>query len=434
MTTRYPENREVNSTFSVRESIQSGKAIYIIWSLHRNGKKDKPKTSSAPSIFKFRELQHSGEMLLEYPEESRFATETLTPPKKKPRIVRRIFLATTALTGTIYVGSAFLAFNNTDYYDFFSEHVPLVRTATSIKDFIVEKVNGAPTSVKEVKERVEKSAHDAKVTTIRTVEASNERVKDVAAHVRTNVQKEEGNWLRVLKTPAGIYQIVREEGGGRVSLVIFFASHALPFHHASDYFFYAFQSYWSSYFEPVKSNVFEDSRRVLDCYFSSPLNPPRSTSTFFSQALPFADNLHNLRRHQVQFYMGGVVRTGRWKTKSDREQNVNLQCGERCTRTHHRMGFTSFASFNPGGTNDFRLSLSDAKMIIVSLLPPPRVFIATSSSSTRSSVVVWCKLRKEHAVAFYHSDGKLLTCVLRASAIMLALAFFVRKGFFVQGF
>ncbi|KAJ3778077.1 mitochondrial inner membrane protein Mitofilin [Lentinula raphanica] len=146
----------------------------------------------------------------------RFATETLTPPKKKPRIVRRIFLATTALTGTFYVGSAFLAFNNTDYYDFFSEHVPLgqsmleygeanhwdtmtvhsavdytVRTATSIKDFVLEKVNGAPTSVKEVKERVEKSAHDAKVTTIRTVEASKERVKDVAAHVRTNVQKEE---------------------------------------------------------------------------------------------------------------------------------------------------------------------------------------------------------------------------------------------------
>ncbi|KAJ3720823.1 mitochondrial inner membrane protein Mitofilin [Lentinula guzmanii] len=144
------------------------------------------------------------------------ATETTVAPKKKPRIVRRIFFATATLTGSFYVGSAFVAFNNPVYYDFFSEHVPLgqsmleygethhwdtvtvhsaidytVLTATSFRDFVTEKINGAPTTVKEAKELAEKTAHDAKVATIKTIEASKDRVKGVAAHVRTDVQKEE---------------------------------------------------------------------------------------------------------------------------------------------------------------------------------------------------------------------------------------------------
>ncbi|KAJ4477340.1 mitochondrial inner membrane protein Mitofilin [Lentinula aciculospora] len=144
------------------------------------------------------------------------ATETTALPKKKSRIVRRIFFATATLTGSFYVGSAFLAFNNPDYYDIFSEHIPLgqsmleygeanhwdtitvhsaidytLRTATSLKDFVMEKVNGAPKTVKEAKAMAEKTAHDAKVATIRTIKSSNERVKDVAAHVKTDMQKEE---------------------------------------------------------------------------------------------------------------------------------------------------------------------------------------------------------------------------------------------------
>ncbi|KIK55161.1 hypothetical protein GYMLUDRAFT_176071 [Collybiopsis luxurians FD-317 M1] len=143
----------------------------------------------------------------------RFATEA---PQKKPRIVRRIFFATATLTGSFYVGSAFLAYNNPDYYDLFSEHVPLgqtmleygeahhwdtvtvhsaidytVKTATSVKDFVMEKVNGAPKSVKEAKEVAEKSVHEAKISAIKTIETSKERVKDVAASVKTEVKKEE---------------------------------------------------------------------------------------------------------------------------------------------------------------------------------------------------------------------------------------------------
>ncbi|KAF5391657.1 hypothetical protein D9757_002484 [Collybiopsis confluens] len=143
----------------------------------------------------------------------RFATEA---PKKKPRIVRRIFFATATITGSFYVGSAFLAYNNPDYYDFFSENVPLgqtvleygeanhwdtvtvhsaidttVKTVYSFKDFVTEKVNGAPKSMQQVKEVAEKSAHDAKVMAIKTIETSKERVKDVAVNVKTEVQKEE---------------------------------------------------------------------------------------------------------------------------------------------------------------------------------------------------------------------------------------------------
>ncbi|KAH9481317.1 MICOS complex subunit MIC60 [Psilocybe cubensis] len=59
------------------------------------------------------------------------ATDTTTPPKKS-KVLRRIILTTAGLTGTFYVGSAFLAFNNQAYYDIFSEQVPL---GQSVLDF-----------------------------------------------------------------------------------------------------------------------------------------------------------------------------------------------------------------------------------------------------------------------------------------------------------
>ncbi|PPQ92243.1 hypothetical protein CVT25_008925 [Psilocybe cyanescens] len=61
----------------------------------------------------------------------RLATETTTPPKKT-KVLRRIILTTAGLTGTFYVGSAFVAFNNQAYYDLFSERVPL---GQSVLDF-----------------------------------------------------------------------------------------------------------------------------------------------------------------------------------------------------------------------------------------------------------------------------------------------------------
>ncbi|PPR02593.1 hypothetical protein CVT24_002164 [Panaeolus cyanescens] len=54
----------------------------------------------------------------------RVTTDATSKPKKKP-IVRRFILTTAALTGTFYTGSAFVAYNNQTYYDFFSDKVPL---------------------------------------------------------------------------------------------------------------------------------------------------------------------------------------------------------------------------------------------------------------------------------------------------------------------
>ncbi|KAF9048574.1 mitochondrial inner membrane protein Mitofilin [Panaeolus papilionaceus] len=54
----------------------------------------------------------------------RLTTEAVPTPKKKP-IVRRFIFATTLLTGGFYTGSAFVAYNNQTYYDFFSDKIPL---------------------------------------------------------------------------------------------------------------------------------------------------------------------------------------------------------------------------------------------------------------------------------------------------------------------
>ncbi|KAF8628032.1 hypothetical protein AX15_004147 [Amanita polypyramis BW_CC] len=55
----------------------------------------------------------------------RLATDAAPEPKKKRRVFRRIIWTTTAITGTFYVGSTFIAFNNQAYYDLFSDRVPL---------------------------------------------------------------------------------------------------------------------------------------------------------------------------------------------------------------------------------------------------------------------------------------------------------------------
>ena len=47
------------------------------------------------------------------------------PPPKKKYTLRKIIWTTTALTGTFYVGSTFVAFNNQAYYDIFVDKVPL---------------------------------------------------------------------------------------------------------------------------------------------------------------------------------------------------------------------------------------------------------------------------------------------------------------------
>uniref|UniRef100_A0A0W0FRB4 MICOS complex subunit MIC60 n=1 Tax=Moniliophthora roreri TaxID=221103 RepID=A0A0W0FRB4_MONRR len=150
----------------------------------------------------------------------RLATEASpSTPKKKPRIVRRIFWATATLTGTFYVGSAFVALKNQTYYDFFADNVPLgqpmlefaeahnwdtvtvksvvnstVNAATTAQKFVMEKINGVPHTkedLENVKAKAEKKAKELKVAAVKTIEDSKEKAKDVAGRVKTEVTKEE---------------------------------------------------------------------------------------------------------------------------------------------------------------------------------------------------------------------------------------------------
>ena len=52
------------------------------------------------------------------------STSSTTPIKKKKRLLPRLIFYTTAATTTFYVGSAFVAFNNSSYHAFFQQHVP----------------------------------------------------------------------------------------------------------------------------------------------------------------------------------------------------------------------------------------------------------------------------------------------------------------------
>lgn len=52
------------------------------------------------------------------------STSSTTPIKKKKRLLPRLVFYTTAATTTFYVGSAFIAFNNSSYHAFFQQHVP----------------------------------------------------------------------------------------------------------------------------------------------------------------------------------------------------------------------------------------------------------------------------------------------------------------------
>ena len=52
------------------------------------------------------------------------STSSATPIKKKKRLLPILIFYTTAATTTFYVGSAFVAFNNSSYQAFFQQHVP----------------------------------------------------------------------------------------------------------------------------------------------------------------------------------------------------------------------------------------------------------------------------------------------------------------------
>ncbi|KAF8896087.1 mitochondrial inner membrane protein Mitofilin [Infundibulicybe gibba] len=125
----------------------------------------------------------------------KLTTEAAPVPKKKKSIVRRMFWATTTLTGTFYVGSTFASFNNQMYYDFFSDHVPLGQSmleyaethgwdTITLESAMQAGVAAASTTKRfNTKHAVEKKAQEAKEVAVKAFNDSKSRVGAVASHV-----------------------------------------------------------------------------------------------------------------------------------------------------------------------------------------------------------------------------------------------------------
>lgn len=129
-----------------------------------------------------------------------------------------MFWTTTALTGTFYVGSAFIGFNNQTYYDFFSDHVPLGQSTLefaenhgwdtltvhdvveggknaviSTQRFITDTINRAPSShdvVESARIAAEKKASEAKAATFKVIKETKAKVEPVISHVKEEIRGE----------------------------------------------------------------------------------------------------------------------------------------------------------------------------------------------------------------------------------------------------
>ncbi|KAG2145375.1 mitochondrial inner membrane protein Mitofilin [Suillus bovinus] len=132
------------------------------------------------------------------------STSNATSDSKSAKVVRRILFYTVAATGTFYIGSTFVAFENQQYRELFTENVPFgkelveygevrkwdeitieqvvvatVDTYKTINNFIQRQLGNLPTE-----ETIEKTAKSA-------LKESKERVKSVAASLKTAVKKVE---------------------------------------------------------------------------------------------------------------------------------------------------------------------------------------------------------------------------------------------------
>ncbi|KAG2369117.1 mitochondrial inner membrane protein Mitofilin [Suillus spraguei] len=142
---------------------------------------------------------------------------------KPTKVVRRILFYTVAATGTFYIGSAFVSFENQQYRELFTDNVPLgkklveygeahkwdditieqivVTTVDAYKavyNFVQRQLGNAPTE-----ETIEKTAKSA-------LKESKERVKSVAASLKTVVKKVEEE--TVPEATAKAISIARQHG------------------------------------------------------------------------------------------------------------------------------------------------------------------------------------------------------------------------------
>ncbi|KAJ7227454.1 mitochondrial inner membrane protein Mitofilin [Mycena pura] len=157
-------------------------------------------------------------------------------PKKKRRVVRTILLSTTALAGTFYVGSAFAAFKNETYYEFFSEQVPLgysmleyaesrnwdtatvasviesaKKSVESAQRYVTNKINGAPGTA----DGAQKAVKDTKDAAVKAVQEAKDRANAAAARIKTSITKETAGATAVAKHQSeqlsrGVGELVRE--------------------------------------------------------------------------------------------------------------------------------------------------------------------------------------------------------------------------------
>ncbi|KAG2075337.1 hypothetical protein BDR04DRAFT_1091500 [Suillus decipiens] len=151
------------------------------------------------------------------------STSNASSGSKPTKVARRVLFYTVAVTGTFYIGSAFVSFENQQYRELFTDNVPLgkklveygeahkwdditieqvvVTTVDAYKtvyNFVQRQLGNAPTE-----ETIEKTAKSA-------LKESKERVKSVAASLKTVVKKVEEE--TVPESTAKAISIARQHG------------------------------------------------------------------------------------------------------------------------------------------------------------------------------------------------------------------------------
>ncbi|KII85096.1 hypothetical protein PLICRDRAFT_116378 [Plicaturopsis crispa FD-325 SS-3] len=133
----------------------------------------------------------------------RLATESTTtplatPPKKSKSIVRRIVFYSTAAAGTFYASSAFVAFNNQRYYDFFVQSIPGGRVTIEFAErnnwdtlTVAKAIEYGVDSAKSIQRVITGQAKEVKGATEGKAEGVKDRFKTVTSSLITQVHKTE---------------------------------------------------------------------------------------------------------------------------------------------------------------------------------------------------------------------------------------------------
>ncbi|KAJ3555938.1 hypothetical protein NM688_g2299 [Phlebia brevispora] len=137
----------------------------------------------------------------------RLATEVPSAvPKKKRHLLRKFIVYTTGATATFYVSSAFIAFNNQQYHDFFIENVPLGASFlqytedhdwdTLTLEKVIEYSKDGITYVQGLlnRETGTKVVEKTKEAIEHTKEVSKDRLHTVSESLKTTVHKVEGKF------------------------------------------------------------------------------------------------------------------------------------------------------------------------------------------------------------------------------------------------